>query len=119
MRRSAPILDVKDWLCGVFYPDRLNKRSHIADLVRIYTVVLFYRGPPAEHVVVREVGATRRVTSTEPSLRRSCMVRTSYARIIHSFFVTAAVAVLLLPPIITGGFTAFAQGPAAGEQPKY
>jgi peptide/nickel transport system substrate-binding protein len=47
------------------------------------------------------------------------MARTSYARSIRTFFVIAAVAALLPPAMITSGSIAFAQGPAAGEQPKY
>ena len=48
------------------------------------------------------------------------MARTSYARRIRPLFcVIAALAALLLPPMITGGSIAGAQGAAAGEQPKY
>ena len=48
------------------------------------------------------------------------MARTSYARRIRTLFsVMAALTAWLLPPMISGGSTARAQGAAAGEKPKY
>jgi hypothetical protein len=119
MGRSAPIPDVDDRLYGVFYPDQPNDCSHNNDPVGSDTKEQIDHGPPADHGVVGEAGATRPVTPTKTLLRRSCMARTSYARSIRIFFVIAAVAALLLPAMITGGSIAFAQGPAAGAQPKY
>jgi hypothetical protein len=48
------------------------------------------------------------------------MARTSYACYIRTLlYVNAAAAVLLLSPMLDGGSIAWAQGAAAGEQPKY
>jgi peptide/nickel transport system substrate-binding protein len=47
------------------------------------------------------------------------MARSSSSSIPSILFVMAAVAGLLIQPLVTDGSMAFAQGPAAGEQPKY
>jgi hypothetical protein len=59
MGRSAPILDVDDRLYGVFYPDQPKNRSHVDDPVGSDTEEQIDHGPPANHGVVTEVGATR------------------------------------------------------------
>jgi len=66
----VPIFDMGDWLYGVFYLGQPNNRNPVDDLVGSDTESQIDHDPPADHGVVGEVGATRRVIPTETSLRR-------------------------------------------------